>query len=67
MMQVVNAGEPFTHKIISIHKRIPKQFEPPTYWLTITMPWKSYLYDLNSDEMKWKHPRYCFGFRFWRA
>ncbi len=67
MMQVVKAGYPFYHRGISLHKRLPATGEPPTYWLTLTMPWKQWLYDLTIDDMRYKHPHWSFGFRFWRS
>jgi hypothetical protein len=63
---------PFNHSVVSLHTRLPYRVgeqaspEPPTHWLTLTMPWKQWLYDVATDEVKYKHPRWSFGFRFWR-
>jgi hypothetical protein len=55
--------------IISLHKRIhcargEYTFEPPTYWLTLTMPWRIEMYDVNTDAMQRTFPRLSIGFRF---
>lgn len=71
-MEAVNIGEPFTHRGVSIHKRIPCRkgqitCEPPTYWLTLSMPWKRLMFDINQDAMVRAHPRYSLGFRFFKV
>jgi hypothetical protein len=66
-MQVVAPGAPYEHRWISVHKRLGKGCEPATYWLSITMPWKQWLYSVNVDEVVLRHPTYHFGFRFHRS
>jgi hypothetical protein len=64
MIQTVARGEHFAHRHVSLHKRIHGG-EPATTWLTITAPWKATVYDLATDSEVRRHPRYCFGLRFW--
>jgi hypothetical protein len=67
MLQTVELYQPFKHRGISLHVRIAdRNVGPRTFWLTISLPWKRECYDINIDEMVYKHPRIAIGFRFWR-
>ncbi len=62
-------GEPLQRSWIGIHKRIACEkgkttAEPPTYWLTITLPWKQRMWDVNQDAVMLTWPRLSIGFRF---
>lgn len=62
-------GDPVPRSLVSLHKRIHCErgkttAEPPTYWLTLTLPWRMKLYDINSDALQKTFPRLSIGFRF---
>lgn len=62
-------SEPLPRTWIGFHKRIHCErgqttLEPPTYWLTITLPWKQRMYDINQDAEIMNWPRLSIGFRF---
>lgn len=68
-MRTLHQGEPLPRSIIGLHKRIHckrghQTVEPPTYWLTITLPWRRVMYDVNTDAMQKTWPRLSIGFRF---
>lgn len=63
-MQTLKPFECLKHRGVSFHKRVAVRYEPETYWLTVSMPWKSRLYDIVTDEFVRRHRRVCIGFRF---
>jgi hypothetical protein len=69
MIPTYYRGEPLPRRYIDFHKRIHcarghATAEPPTYWLTFTLPWRMKLYDINSDCLQRTWPRLSIGFRF---
>lgn len=69
MIPTFYRGEPLPRRWIDLHKRVhcergQSTGEPPTYWLTITLPWKQRLYDINQDAEILTWPRLSIGFRF---
>jgi hypothetical protein len=62
-------GEPMNRSLVSLHRRIAcargeSTIEPPTYWLTFTLPWRMKLYDPNTDALQKTFPRLSIGIRF---
>lgn len=69
MIATLYRGEPLPRSLVSLHKRIHcerggRTPEPATYWLTVTLPWRMRLYDVNSDSVQRTFPRLSIGLRF---
>jgi hypothetical protein len=62
-------GEPLQRSLVGWHKRVhcargEGTPEPPTYWLTVTLPWRKTMYDITTDTLHRTFPKLSIGFRF---
>lgn len=69
MIQTFYRGEPLPRRWFDLHRRMPcerggQTVEPPTYWLTVTLPWKQRMWDVNQNALIMTWPRLSIGFRF---
>lgn len=68
-MRTLYRGEWLPRSLVSLHRRVHCErgkatAEPPTYWLTVTLPFRMKLYDINTDSVQRTFPRFSIGLRF---